>query len=157
MPLLLVGAAWLLLVSSFLHYHVSAATLEQIEDVETLLEEMEEKVIAFGVELENAFEKRCQTDTYDTCLYSNYYDCSSKYPKQECIKADQFDASDCEDGGSSPISGDSGSSCNGEFVEHRCTDKKMFYPHIFNIIISQHLCQHFGRIKRFPRFLFHTL
>ena len=122
MPLLLLGAAWLLLVSSFHHYHVSAATLEQIEAVETLLEEMEEKVIAFGVELENAFEKRCQTDTYDTCLYNNYYDCSSKYPNQECIKADKFNASNCGDGGSSPISGDSGSSCNGEFVERRCTN-----------------------------------
>jgi hypothetical protein len=113
----------LLLVSSFHHYHVSAATLEQIEAVETLLEEMEEKVIAFGVELENAFEKRCETDTHVTCLNNSYYDCSSKYPNQECIKADQFNASDCEDGGSSPInSGDGGSSCNGEFVERRCTN-----------------------------------
>jgi hypothetical protein len=124
----------LLLVSSFHHYHVSAATtLEQIEAVETLLEEMESKVIAFGVELENAFEKRCETDTNVTCLYKNYYDCSSKYPNQECIKADQFNASDCEDGGSSPInSGDGGSSCNGEFLSEGAPIKKCF-THTYSI------------------------
>ena len=122
MPLM--WAAGLLLASSFHHHYVSAATVEQIEAVETLLEQMEEKVIAFGVELENAYEKRCHIDTYDTCLNNNYYDCSSKYPNQVCIKVDKFNASNCGDGGSGPISGDGGSSCNGEFVERRsaCTD-----------------------------------
>ena len=101
------ASAWLLLVSFFHHNHVSAATLEQIEAAETILEEMEEKVKNFTIELEKAYEKRCQTDTYDRCLNNNYYDCLSKFPNQECIK-DKFNTSDCEVGGSS---------CNGEFVE----------------------------------------
>ena len=123
MPLLLMWAAGLLLASSFHHNHVSASTFEQRAAIETLLQ-IEEKVIKFGVELENAYEKRCHIDTYDTCLNNNYYDCSSKYPNQVCMKADKFNTSNCGDGGSSPISGDGGSSCNGEFVERRsaCTD-----------------------------------
>jgi hypothetical protein len=103
MPLLLMWAAGLLLASSFHHHYVSAATVEQIEAVETLLEQMEEKVIVFGVELENAYEKRCHIDTYDTCLNKNYHDCWSKFPNQMCIK-DKFNTSGCD------------SSCNGELL-----------------------------------------
>jgi hypothetical protein len=102
MPLLLMWAAWLLLLASFFHHnHVFAATLEQKEAVENILTKMEEKVIAFGVELENAYEKRC--DTYDTCLNKNYHDCWSKFPNQMCIK-DKFNTSGCD------------SSCNGELL-----------------------------------------
>jgi hypothetical protein len=110
MPLLLLmwATAWLLLVSSFHHNHVSAAvTQDQIEAVEKILLEMEDKVKALGNEVKNAYEKRCHPDTYERCLYNNYHDCSSKYPNQICIK-DRFNTSGCEV--------DGGSSCNGEFV-----------------------------------------
>ena len=110
---------------------LSAATLEQIEAVETLLEQMEEKVIAFGVELENAYEKRCHNiDTYDTCLNNNYYDCWSKFPNQMCIK-DKFNTSGCD------------ISCNGELLsEDQRAPRSCCNPqtHIFlSPIVSQAL------------------
>lgn len=148
MPLLLMWAAWLLL-SSFHHNHVSAAAnLEQIMDVIKNLTKMEEKVIAFGVELENAYKKRCETDTYNICLNNNYYDCSSKYPNQMCIK-DKFNTSDCEDGGIY---------CNGELLseDQRAPSNCYCHPRTQTYFCLQLFHKHSGRIKRYPRFLFHT-
>lgn len=93
--ILLSAACWLL---------ADAASLEKENEVKVILQQMESDVLAFRDEMERVYSARCDTSTLAECSRSNFNDCSSVYPKQECMKYDELIISSCGDG----------SSCNGE-------------------------------------------
>lgn len=65
---------------------------------------MESDTLAFRDELERVYSARCDTKTLTECAESNFNDCSSTFPGQQCMKADELVISTCGDG----------VSCNGE-------------------------------------------
>ena len=59
---------------------------------------METDVLAFRDEMERAYSLRCDAATLTECSESNFNDCSSTYPGQQCMQADELVISRCGDG-----------------------------------------------------------
>jgi len=101
LPTALMSAAWLLFAASSSRQFANAQTLEQVIEAKGILEKMEEEAMALRDKLEEVYTKRCDIETYPSCIRSNYNDCSSAFPNQKCtfIK---------------PQCGDSPTRCDGE-------------------------------------------
>ncbi|KAL9180726.1 hypothetical protein ACHAXT_011179 [Thalassiosira profunda] len=75
-----------------------AASAEAERQVEAILQRMETDVLAFRDEMERAYSLRCDAATLTECSESNFNDCSSTYPGQQCMQADELVISRCGDG-----------------------------------------------------------
>ncbi len=100
-PTALMSVAWLLIAASSSGQFATAYTLDQYNVAENILLAMEDEVKAFRYEMERVYRSRCDKLTYSSCIRSNYNDCSSAFPRQQCtfIK---------------PQCGDSPTRCDGE-------------------------------------------
>ena len=81
-----------------------AASAEKENEVKAILQRMESDVLAFKDEIERAYEARCETKTLTDCINANFNDCSSTFPGQQCMEANELVVSACGDG----------VTCNGE-------------------------------------------
>ena len=106
LPSILLTAASLLAPHSHRHF-ASAASLDKENEVKSILERMESDVLALRDEMERVYSSRCDTKTLTECYQSNLNDCSSTFPNQQCMKADELVISTCGDG----------ESCNGGFTK----------------------------------------
>ena len=87
-----------------------AASPEKEYQVQAIFEQMEADVLAFRDEMERVYAARCDTATLTECARGNYNDCSSTYPNQVCMEADELVLPTCGDG----------VDCNGEQI-YTCT------------------------------------
>ena len=97
----------LLAAASLLASHRSladAASADKENEVKSILQGMETDVLAFRDEMERVYSARCETKTLTQCAETNFNDCSSTFPSQQCVKADELIFSTCGDG----------ETCNGE-------------------------------------------
>ena len=99
LPTALLSAAWLLFAASSSRQFANALTIEQ--EAVGILEKMEYDVKAFRDKLEEVYKKRCDSQTYSSCIRKNYNDCSSAFPNKQCTY-------------SKPQCGDSPTRCDGE-------------------------------------------
>lgn len=95
----------LILVAMHRCQFTDAADSDKENEVESILKRMESDVLAFRDEIERVYSARCETQTLTDCAYNNFNDCSSTFPNQQCLKADELIISACGDG----------ITCNGEF------------------------------------------
>lgn len=75
-----------------------AASPEKEYQVQAIFEQMEADVLAFRDEMERVYAARCDTATLTECARGNYNDCSSTYPNQMCMEADELVLPTCGDG-----------------------------------------------------------
>ena len=101
-PSLLLAAAFLLAYSH--RYLANAASFDKENEFRSILQRMETDVLAFRDEMERVYSARCETKTLTECAETNFNDCSSTFPSQQCAKADELVFSACGDG----------ETCNGE-------------------------------------------
>ena len=95
-----------LLLSQIPHDHVAyAASAEKEQQVALILQNMESAALNFRDEIERVYGERCLESTLGECSEGNYNDCSSVYPNQMCMEADELVMPACGDG----------SSCNGAY------------------------------------------
>mmetsp|Transcript_33117 Transcript_33117/g.70581 ORF Transcript_33117/g.70581 Transcript_33117/m.70581 type:complete len:759 (+) Transcript_33117:360-2636(+) len=78
-----------------------AASLEKENEVKQILKRMESDVLAFRDAMEDLVASRCDAATLAECSRSNYNDCSSTYPGQMCMNAEDLVVPACGIGGSS--------------------------------------------------------
>ena len=83
-----------------------AASPEKENQIKQILQQMESDVLAFRDAMEGYASSRCDAATLSECSQSNYNDCSSSYPNQVCMKADELVIEACGDG----------TACNGELI-----------------------------------------
>ena len=68
-PTGLMSAAWLLFAaSSSSRQFANAQTREQVDEAKGILEKMEDDVKAFRDKLEEVYKKRCDSQTYSSCI-----------------------------------------------------------------------------------------
>ena len=84
LPTALMSAAWLLFAASSSRQFANAQTIEQVIEAVGILEKMEAEAMALRDKLEEVYKKRCDIETYSLCFRSNYDDCSSAFPNQNC-------------------------------------------------------------------------
>ena len=101
LPTALMSAAWLVFAASSSRQFATAQTLDQENKVENILRAMEDDVKDFRDELEEVYKKRCDSQTFSSCIRKNYNDCSSAFPNKQCTY-------------SKPQCGDSPTRCDGE-------------------------------------------
>ena len=77
----------------------SAASDEKEDEVKSILQRMEADALEFRDEMERVYAARCETETLTDCAEANYNDCSSTFPSQRCMEADELVISACGDGG----------------------------------------------------------
>mmetsp|Transcript_9291 Transcript_9291/g.20093 ORF Transcript_9291/g.20093 Transcript_9291/m.20093 type:complete len:668 (-) Transcript_9291:4-2007(-) len=87
-----------LTVSATTSLLADAMSFEKENQVKMILQDMEASVLAFRDELERLAASRCDTATLLQCSNNNYNDCSSTYPNQQCMAADELVVSACGDG-----------------------------------------------------------
>ena len=102
-PSLLLSTASLL-VPYYNHSLANAVSADKENEVKSILQRMETDVLAFRDEMERVYSARCETKTLTECAETNFNDCSSTFPSQQCAKADELVFSACGDG----------ETCNGE-------------------------------------------
>mmetsp|Transcript_2336 Transcript_2336/g.3623 ORF Transcript_2336/g.3623 Transcript_2336/m.3623 type:complete len:650 (-) Transcript_2336:61-2010(-) len=95
-PSLLLAASSLLTYSHC--YLANAASADKENEVKSILQRMETDVLAFRDEMERVYSARCETKTLTECAETNFNDCSSTFPSQQCAKADELVFSACGDG-----------------------------------------------------------
>ena len=96
---------WVSLVAPHNHdLFANAASASKENEVKSILQKMETDVLAYRDEMERVYGARCETNTLTECAFSNFNDCSSVFPGQQCMKADELVFATCGDG----------KSCNGE-------------------------------------------
>ncbi len=117
-PTALMSAAWLLFAASSSRQFATAYTDEQEDEAEGILEKMEGEVKALRDKLEEVYKKRCDIETYSSCNRSNYNDCSSAFPRQQC----SFPKPQC---GNYPTRCDGEGDCNSEFGESTKPDSEV--------------------------------
>lgn len=66
---------------------------------EELVAKMESDVIELASAVEEAYEKRCDSETITACGLGNYADCLSSFPKQECRGGLDYSSPDCNGSG----------------------------------------------------------
>jgi len=101
LPTALMSAAGLVFAASSSRQFATAQTLDQENKVENILLAMEVDVKAFREQLEKVYTKRCDSQTFSSCIRKNYNDCSSAFPNKQCTY-------------SKPHCGDSHTRCDGE-------------------------------------------
>ncbi|KAL7554285.1 hypothetical protein ACHAWF_017729 [Thalassiosira exigua] len=79
-------------------FAADAASPEKENQVKQILQRMESDVLAFRDVMEGLAASRCDAATLAECSQSNYNDCSSSYPNQVCMKADELVVEACGDG-----------------------------------------------------------
>ncbi len=104
----LAATSVLLLVA---HHHqpsifANAASADKENEVKSIYEWMESQALRFRDEMERVYAARCETQTLKECYKMNYNDCSSTFPNQVCMKADELVIATCGDG----------TSCNGKVL-----------------------------------------
>ena len=82
----------------------SAASTEKENEVKSILQRMEADVLAFCDEVERVYTARCNNQTVTECTESNFNDCSSTFPSQQCMKTEELVVGRCGDGVNSKLS-----------------------------------------------------
>jgi len=80
-----------------MHY-VNAASEEKENEVRDILQKMKSDALAFRDEIERVYSARCDTETLIQCEQNNFNDCSSTFPKQVCMQANELVVTACGDG-----------------------------------------------------------
>jgi hypothetical protein len=123
----------------------SASGLGKETQFQDILEKMKNDVLLFRDEVERVYSSRCDASTLENCAYNNYNSCSSTFPQQQCMKADELVISACGDG----------QSCNGELNEYirllllqsaivEFHQKKLFYvAQFFFVLLYLHYILHY--------------
>jgi hypothetical protein len=109
-PTALMSAAWLLFAASPSRQFATALTRDQENKAEHILLAMEDEVKAFRFEMERVYRIRCNELTHSSCKWSNYDDCSSAFPSQQC----SFHKPQCEN---YPTRCDGEGGCDRDFGE----------------------------------------
>ena len=102
MILLIQLAAALLLAPLTQHHHLqpfAQASADKENEVKLILEHIEEETLKFRDEIERAYGERCNTETLSQCSKGNFNACSSVFPNQQCMKADELVIGECGGGG----------------------------------------------------------
>ena len=101
----LVRATYLLLLLLIYHttnhqiiHYVNAASEEKENEVRDILQKMKSDALAFRDEIERVYGARCDTETLSLCDENNFNDCSSTFPKQVCMQANELVVTACGDG-----------------------------------------------------------
>eukprot|EP00804_Cyclotella_cryptica_P019042 CCRYP_014462-RA/>CCRYP_014462-RA protein AED:0.00 eAED:0.00 QI:131/1/1/1/1/1/2/705/532 len=94
MCLSLLLLSWILLKAPV--QQVEAAS--QIE-LESILSEMEDSVLAFRDHIERVYQSRCDPAALAECAKGNFDDCSSIYPKSQCMDVSRLIDSACNNDG----------------------------------------------------------
>lgn len=87
-----------ILLSAVMASLARAASFEKENQVKAILQQMETDVLNFRDEIERVYSSRCDLTTLNQCSRSNYNDCSSIYPCQECMDASEMVYTACGDG-----------------------------------------------------------
>ena len=90
-----------------IHY-VNAASEEKENEVRDILQKMKSDALAFRDEIERVYSARCDTETLIQCEENNFNDCSSTFPGQVCMQANELVVTACGDG----------VTCNGKLFVH---------------------------------------
>ena len=120
-PTALMSAAWLLFAASSSRQFANALTNEQVAEAEDMLVNMEDEVKALRDKLEEVYKKRCDIETYSSCIKSNYNDCSSAFPSKKCT----FRMPKC---GDSPTRCDGDGGCGGDLSVFTKPDSEVNAP-----------------------------
>ena len=91
-------ALLVLLASPTQNHLIQAADADKENEVRSILEHMERQVLYFRNEVEYSYNKRCETSTLASCSRNNLNDCTSTFPNQQCMEADELVISACGDG-----------------------------------------------------------
>ena len=83
---------------AFYSHSAKAASEKKENEVKSILEKMESDVRALRDELERVYASRCETKTLTECAESNFSDCSSTFPGQQCMEANELVMGRCGDG-----------------------------------------------------------
>jgi len=103
---------WVYLVATYSHgLFANAANAAKENEVKSILQQMETDVLAFRDEMERVYGARCEVNTLTECADSNFNDCSSVFPDQQCMNADELVIATCGDG----------KSCNALWDKHIST------------------------------------
>ena len=119
LPTALMSAAWLLFAASSSRQFANALTIEQ--EAVGILEKMEYDVKAFRDKLEEVYKKRCDSQTFSSCIRENYNDCSSAFPSKKCT----FPMPKC---GDSPTRCDGDGGCGGDLSVFTKPDSEVNAP-----------------------------
>ena len=68
-------------------------------EVKLILQRIEKETLKFRDEIERTYGERCSTETLAQCSRSSYNSCSSVFPNQQCMKADELVIDACGGGG----------------------------------------------------------
>jgi hypothetical protein len=120
-PTALLLAAWLIFATSSFCQLATAYTLDQFNVAAKILISMEDDAKALRDKLEEVYKKRCDSQTFFSCIRSNYNDCSSAFPRQKCT----FIKPQC---GDSPTRCDGEGGCGGDFGELMKPDSEVTTP-----------------------------
>jgi hypothetical protein len=77
---------------------IGGSDKENVEEVESILNKLKSDVLDFRDEMERVYGARCKTSTLTKCSKNNFNDCSSTFPSQYCIEADELTVDACGDG-----------------------------------------------------------
>lgn len=86
-------------------FFVDGASVEKANEVKSILDKMERDVVEFREVMRESHAKRCAAQTLSKCAGSNFYDCSSRFPNQLCVAADELVVSACLDSNGTACSG----------------------------------------------------
>jgi len=86
------------LIASQMNYFARAAIDEKEQDVAAVFRRMEALVLAFRDEMERVYSYRCDAATLAECYERNFNDCSSSYPNQQCMDANELVVPACGNG-----------------------------------------------------------
>jgi hypothetical protein len=113
-------AAWLVFAASSSRQFANALS-DQENEAKGILEKMEYEVKGLRDKLEEVYKQRCDDQTLLSCNRSNYNDCSSAFPRQNCT----FRMPKC---GDSPTRCDGEGGCGGDFGELMKPDSEVITP-----------------------------
>ena len=123
-PTALMSAAWLIFATSSSPHFANAQNRDQENSANKILLAMEDEVKGLRDKLEEVYKQRCDDQTLRSCIRSNYNDCSSAFPRQQC----SFRKPQC---GNYPTRCDGEGDCNSEFGESTKPDSEVTTPDCF--------------------------
>lgn len=79
---------------------INVNALTENQRAEKILAHLKGRAMDLRDEIKTQYEKRCDSDTLNSCYRNNTNTCSSAFPNPQCFKKDEFDISitDCECG-----------------------------------------------------------
>ncbi|KAK1735864.1 voltage-dependent calcium channel-like protein [Skeletonema marinoi] len=97
-----VAAALLLTPLTLTQRHLQPfahARADAENEVKLILQRIEEDTLKLRDEIENAYSQRCSIETLSQCSRGSFNGCSSVFPNQQCMEADELVVEACGGGG----------------------------------------------------------